>query len=505
MLARVISVLSLFVLVVGFATAQDITAIHGKWIGTSEDDRGNVLVIEKDVIVLGGARIPYSTHGPRTIVLGGEDGERAEWSLAGDVLTFTIEGEASTWRRDGKAPAQPQPAPRAGNPLKGGKRPVEREVDPFARTFRGDAITLTLRAKELATYTGTLSVDGAEYRAEATSKDQALRGRFAVEGDWYEFSATLDGDRLKLVSDGATHDLVAETPPVTKPGDAKPDDAKPGDAPPALEGVFDGETTRFEHPRGWFACELPKGWTVYSQDDAGLIVNPGLTQSDTLDAIVFMLWGRLEQADQNQPVAKVVEKYLPKMRELLAQQGLQVGEGETPIATCQSKEVPGAVVTLSGRTQQGQTLQVWYGAVVKQDAWLGVGAVVLEGKAEAYLPKVKRIFVTLEPKPPERNQKLEAALVGRTFNSSQYGRVTGSGHHASYSFDAGGAVTRRLMSNVPSQPGLPGVSTDSERGGRYEVCGDVLYLYFDTGQETAQVVQQGGKVTAIRIGSAVYE
>ena len=66
MLARVISVLSLFVLVVGFATAQDITAIHGKWIGTSEDDRGNVLVIEKDVIVLGGRPIrePVAWMGP---------------------------------------------------------------------------------------------------------------------------------------------------------------------------------------------------------------------------------------------------------------------------------------------------------------------------------------------------------------------------------------------------------------------------------------------------------
>ncbi|MBI5849464.1 MAG: hypothetical protein HZB39_00265 [Planctomycetes bacterium] len=510
MLARVIIVLASVVLLAGFATAQDVTAIHGKWIGTSEDDRGKVLVIEKDVIVLGGTRIPYTTHGPRTIVLGGEDGERAEWSLAGDVLTFTIEGEASTWRRDGKAPAQPQPTPRGGNPL-AGKRPVERDADPFARTFSGDSITRTLRAGERATYTGTLSVDGAEYRTEATSKDKALRGRFQVDGEWYDFTATLDGDRLKLASDGATHELVADktdrpgaekNPGGTTPGETHPES---GDAPPALEGVFDGETTRFEHPRGWFACELPKGWTVYSQDDTGLIVNPGLTQSDTLDAIVFMLWGRLEAADQNQPVAKVVEKYLPKMREVLAQQGLQIGEGETPIATCKSKEVPGAVVTLNGRTQQGQTLQVWYGSVVKQDGWLGAGAVVMEGKAEAYLPKVKRIFTTLEPKPPERNAKLEAALVGRTFSSSQYGRVTGSGHHASYSFEAGGAVTRRLMSNVPSQPGLPGASTDSERGGRYEVCGDVLYLYFETGQESAQVVQQGGKVTAIRIGNAVYE
>jgi outer membrane protein assembly factor BamB len=31
----------------------------------------------------------------------------------------------------------------------------------------------------------------------------------------------------------------------------------------------------------------------------------------------------------------------------------------------------------------------------------------------------------------------------------------GSAHHASYTFQVGGLVTRRLMSNIPSQPGMP--------------------------------------------------
>jgi hypothetical protein len=98
---------------------------------------------------------------------------------------------------------------------------------------------------------------------------------------------------------------------------------------------------------------------------------------------------------------------------------------------------------------------------------------VLRGKEDAYLPKLKRIFTSLEPRPPERDPKLEAALVGRSFSSSQYGRATGSASHATDSFAAGGSVSLRLTTNVISSPR---VGADSETGGRHEVCGDVLYL-----------------------------
>ncbi|MCC6784466.1 MAG: hypothetical protein IT457_16605 [Planctomycetes bacterium] len=494
--------------------SQDLTRLYGRWLGESEDNRGEVLVIEKDVLVLDGERIPYRAHGPRTLVLGGdEDGERAEWSIEGDVLSFNLEGEVLRYRREGTAGK-----PKTGNPLAGRRGP---DADPFARRFRGEALELALDGDAKRGYRGTLSVDGERYPVTAGTRDGVLRGSFVVDGESYEFEARLAGDRLTLKSDGVTHqlDALAEegvTAPrpqpddpdgdAEAPGNPKPDAQDPKELEPqALDGVFAGATQRFEHPRGWFACEFPKGWSVHSQDDSGMLVNPGLTANDTLDAIVFLIWGRLEPSDQNQPVATVIEKHLPQMREALAQQGLTVGEPLDAIATVKSKEVPGAVVEFPVQTANGQALRLWFGGLVKQDAWLAVGGVVLQDKAAAYLPKVKRIFTTLEPKPPERNPKLEAALVGRSFSSSQYGRVTESAHHASYSFAAGGVVTRRLMSNVISKPGLPGVSSDSERSGRYEVCGDIAFLYFETGQEAAQVVQQGGKVTGLRIGNAVYQ
>jgi hypothetical protein len=195
---------------------------------------------------------------------------------------------------------------------------------------------------------------------------------------------------------------------------------------------------------------------------------------------------------------------VPELKRGLAEQGLTALEPDGEVATFQGKDVPGAVLTFRSRSQQGKQLKVWFGGIVKRDSWIAVSGVVLADKEADYLPQVRRIFTSLEPKPPERNPKLEAALVGKTFSSSQYGKVTGSAHHASYTFQAGSLVTRRLMSNIPSQPGMPGASADAERTGRYEVCGDVLFLIFDTGQEAGQVLQQGGQPAGIRLGNAEY-
>jgi hypothetical protein len=249
---------------------------------------------------------------------------------------------------------------------------------------------------------------------------------------------------------------------------------------------------------------MPEGWTVYQQNDAGMVLNPGLKATDTLDAIVGLMWGRLEAEDQNQPVAKVMEKRLPLLQKTLQEQGLVVPDGKAPIETFRGKDVPGAVVVLAASTMQGQKCRVWCGSMIKRDSWIAVSGVVLEGKEENYLPKVKRVFASLEPKPPERNPALEAALVGRSFSSSQYGRTTNSASHAIYTFAGGGVVTRRLMTNIAAEPSLPGASADVERTGRYEVCGDVLWLWFETGQEAGQVLQQQGQVAGIRIGSAEY-
>jgi hypothetical protein len=377
-------------------------------------------------------------------------------------------------------------AAQAGNPP---------AADPFARSFEGDGLRLELSGAAAGGYRGRLLFQGQEYPAEASATGKQLRGRFTAGADRFEFTASLAGDQLTLVSDGNTYHLAGTPAAASEPAQI---------VPQALTGVFSGKTSRYDHPRGWFSFDMPERWTVFQLGDTGMLLNPGLTAQDTLDAIVGLMWGRLEQQDLNQPVAAVIEKHIPELKRGLGEQGLSVGEPEGRIATFRGKDVPGAVVTFATRNQQGRELKVWFGGIVKRDSWIAVSGVMLAEKEAGYLPQCKRIFTSLEPKPPERNPKLEAALVGKTFTSSQYGRLTPSAHHASYAFQPGGLVTRRLMSNIASEPGMPGASADSERQGRYEVCGDVLFLYFETGQEAGQVLQQGAQVNGIRLGNAEY-
>ena len=510
-LSAVIRRLLTLTLLASVAIAQVPKALLGHWIGTSPNHRGEKLEIGPDEIVIAGKRLPYRSHGPVAIVIGGENGQRAEFEIQGEVLTFTLEGEPATYQRA----SSPADVSKTKSPATGAakKAPDDREVNPlqkplardlFARAFRGQDIALELEGSAADGYRGKLVFQGAAYRAEATARGKDLAGRFQSGATWFEFKASLQGDHLKLESGGTSYDLEGSALPAAAP--ENPLEKPRGAIPVAeLDGVFAGSTKRYEHPRGWFGFDMPEGWSVHQESATGMLLNPGLTATDTLDAIVGLMWGRLETADQNVPVAKIITQRVPLLRQALATQGLTVGEPEGEVKTYRCKDVPGAVVVFRGQNPQGKAFGVWFGGIVKRDGWIAVSCVVLDGKESTYLPKWKRIFTTLEPRPPERNPKLEAALVGRSFSSSQYGRRTDSAHHASYTFDAGGVVTRRLITNVITKPDKPGIGADSETGGRYEVCGDVLYLYFEPGQEVGQVVVQAGEVSCIQIGTAKYQ
>src|SRR5262249_34671160 len=138
--------------------------------------------------------------------------------------------------------------PAAGNPLA-----KAAPADPFARRFRGENIELELAATD-AGYRGKLVFQGNTYPAEAKAKDASLTGRFQSGTDWFDFTATLTGDKLKLDSGGSSYELVGAPLPPANPLAKSGAGAAAGagaDAPPALDGVFDGKATRFDHPRGW--------------------------------------------------------------------------------------------------------------------------------------------------------------------------------------------------------------------------------------------------------------
>lgn len=457
------------------AIAQSAADLHGRWLKDGEGAERIELVFEGGFVLCAGERTPYSVPRAGWLVIGDPPQAELGFELRGDDLTLCIPWGNVTLHRIADAPAVPE------------RKPAE-PGDPFARTFTAPEVVLVLRGSEEAGYTGQLALEGTLHPVEARLVGRRLRGAFGEGDDRTKFTATLEGDELELSIRGG-RDLTLR-------GDPLP--------PPALEGVYDGEVRHYEHPRGWFGIDVPKGWKVGALGDEGLTFDLGLDPNAMPEAIAGMLWGRLPEEDQNRPVARVLEKYVPALRTALREQGLIVGEPDGPIETYRGKDVPCAAARFVGRTTTGVECVVWCGTLLKRDSYLTVSGVYAADKEEKYLPKLKRLLATLEPRPPERNPKLEELLVGRTFSSSQYGRVVEAAHHASYAFSANNRVYRRLMSNIVSQPGLPGSSVDSEAYGRYEVCGDVLFLFFDTGQEAGEVLMDGGRVAGFRIGSAQY-
>ncbi|MGE0144582.1 MAG: PDZ domain-containing protein [Planctomycetota bacterium] len=93
----------------------------------------------------------------------------------------------------------------AQNPL---TRKREAPPAPFAGRFAGDDFVLELRYVAAAKrYVGSLVADGESMACEARAEGERLLGRFRVDDEDYEFTATLAGDVLQLRSDGETVQL----------------------------------------------------------------------------------------------------------------------------------------------------------------------------------------------------------------------------------------------------------------------------------------------------------
>jgi len=457
------------------ATAQSAADLHGRWLEVGEGAERIELEFVEGFVLCAGTRTPYAVPRAGWLVIGDPPQAELGFELLRDELTLSVPWERVVLRRVADPPKETQPKPTEPG-------------DPFARTFSSADVALVLRGSEEVGYTGQLALDGTLHPVEARLVGRRLRGSFGEGEESTKFTATLEGDELELSIRGGRS--------FTLRGDPLP--------PPALAGVYDGEVRHYEHPRGWFGIDVPKGWAVGALGDEGLTFDLGLDPNAMPEAIAGMLWGRLPEEDQNRPVARVLEKYVPTLRAALREQGLIIGEPDGPIGTYRGKDVPCAVARFVGGTTTGVECVVWCGTILKRDSYLTVSCVYAADKEEKYLPKLKRLLVTLEPRPPERNPKLEELFVGKTFSSSQYGRVVEAAHHASYTFSANNQVYRRLMSNIVSQPGLPGSTVDSEAYGRYEVCGDVLFLFFDTGQQAGEVLMESGRVVGFRIGAAQY-
>lgn len=495
--------------------SDDASRLLGRWQG----DDGTEFELRKDgVAVFDGDSGRWEVSEPGRLRVFGEGGEiELGFSFRGERLVLSLDGEETVCTRLDAPPApdpKPDPAPKR-DPKPAPANPFSQTSDDFARIFTGDGVRLVLsRAKE-GTYEGTLTFRGTEFPATARREGGKLLGEFVSEGNRFEFTAAFDGGNLVLTSGGRSFTLVAERPkaepknPLAGPG-PKPenplagptDDDPPGREPlPELSGVDPGPASRWSHPRGWYSFEMPEGWSVARQSEEGLLLNPGLKPTDTLDALITVGHGRLEAADRGMSVEKILERDEAEFRAGLAAQQIHLGEAKGPAKKVRLRDVPGVVKSWAGTTANGQSVTVWFGGLVKRDAWLTVLAIVVEGREDAFLPKVKRIFLSVAPTPPERNERVERALAGREFShsTSEGGNFFGT----TYTFRADGTVARQTLMSGPT--GTGSVGGDATDSGTYEVVGDTIFLSFPDGQETARFeAGPDGGIRAILFGSKRY-
>jgi len=91
-----------------------------------------------------------------------------------------------------------------GNPLTP-TNPVA-SADPFAGTFQGDALPLTLE-RAGAAYFGDLSFGDQVFAVSAEAQGMGLTGTFVSAGNPFAFTATLDGVTMTFVTGGASYTL----------------------------------------------------------------------------------------------------------------------------------------------------------------------------------------------------------------------------------------------------------------------------------------------------------
>lgn len=270
-----------------------------------------------------------------------------------------------------------------------------------------------------------------------------------------------------------------------------------------LDGQYSGPVSTISHPRGWFSFEVPQGWVVVQKNDEAMIINPGLSATDTVDALVVVSFGELEPQQAGQDAAALFPEVRAAIVQDLAAQSVVVHDTGASPRRVRLAHASGVVQEWPGKAGDRE-VRVFFGALVKDAAYLAVTAVVMVGKEERFLPGVRRLLHSVVPKPPARNTAAEQALAGAEFSAID---TRPGGSRGSFSsileFGAGNRVKKTLIIS-----GMVGLSTDiggnSEEWGTYEVMGDEVTLTFRDGADTLKLVVEQGRVAALARDGRTY-
>jgi hypothetical protein len=244
-------------------------------------------------------------------------------------------------------------------------------------------------------------------------------------------------------------------------------------------------------------------WSVTRQDESSLVINPGFTAADTLDALIVVSYGELDVGQAGSDIADLFESVRPSILQDLASQGIEVHEGDRRPRRVALANATGLVEQWRGRAG-GRDVVVWFGGLSSSGCYLTVTAVMLATRLRRFLPGTKRILYSTQPRPPQRDFATERALEAAEFSAleTRPGGSRGS-FSTSLEFGTGNSLKKTIILS-----GTLGLTMDvggsSEEWGTYQVIGDEVRLSFSGEQDVLTLVIEQGHVVALERDGRMY-
>lgn len=466
-------------------------SVAGAWYTDDEDGRTR-LVLQVD----GAGNVTGSLAGPAGYTMrvqGKASGDRAECKaqLESDpTMSFGFRARAEReglvlelldpdsgqpmeqiqFHRDGNAPA-PGPAPGPGP----APQPPS-QLATFAGEFEGDGLKVTLRAAGDA-WEGQIESDGRTMACKARgSGDQKIAGSFEAEGTAFGFEASLAGETLTLVSDGATYRLKRTA----------------GGAAPAVPAPSGGEKAK--HPAG-VEVDLPRGWTSNARERGVLLLPPGVRADDpnAAEGHLFVAEAVKDPAITS-PDHQAVVQQMDQLVQLLFP-----GTRRAAAPTLEKgPRGPIALMTWTGQVQAGPVeVRAWV-AIVE-----GVGVALVSAASPEQMktraPEVRGAANTFRRCEGAPAGEIAGKWVLNGFWRGGQNRFQGDSQTV-VRLNPDGSASYFYLSYVSSPAGI--VENKEEKSGRWTAQGGVLTLTWQDGSsERSRYQLNGNQLTTEDDGS----
>jgi hypothetical protein len=165
-------------------------------------------------------------------------------------------------------------------------------ADPIPGTYSNADVRVELRPAAQLQYAGAITVQGQTFPLRAALGQQGLNGSFTANGQAYAFTAQVEGNRMRLVSDGTEYQL-------TRQGAAAP-------VPLGVRNTAAGPA--HEHPRG-FRLRPAAGWRAQNNDQ-GVVLTPPNAAPNNQEIYVAAVQEGYSPAEEANAVRQISQNFL---------------------------------------------------------------------------------------------------------------------------------------------------------------------------------------------------